>query len=473
MGMMQRVKHIHCVGIGGVGMSGIAVVLHRLGFQVSGSDMRQSVVTDKLVASGISVYFGHDKNNITNADVMVVSSAIDAGNPEIKAALAAHVPVVSRAQMLAELMRFKQGIAVVGTHGKTTTTSLLASIFEAATLDPTYVIGGKLNSIGENATLGEGPHFIAEADESDASFLLLSPLMAIVTNIDQDHMGTYDNDINKLHRAFVNFLHRLPFYGLAVLCLDDEGCRHILSEVTCPYVTYGQHLEADVRMIAFEQHGRLAHITIDAPRYQLNKQSLILNALGRHNALNALSAIVVALECGIDWQTIENALAEFAGIGRRCQYYGAVTLAGKPVQLLDDYGHHPCEVAATYEAIKEAYPGKRVVLVYQPHRYSRTEQLFEDFVNVLSSVDALVLTEVYAAGESPIPGADSRALCKAIRQRDGVAPVYAKDLSAAYQQLLQVLIPGDVILTQGAGNIGQFFNAYVLTEDAQGLREVG
>ncbi|MDO8953785.1 MAG: UDP-N-acetylmuramate--L-alanine ligase [Gammaproteobacteria bacterium] len=459
---MRRIRRIHFVGIGGAGMSGIAEVLHNLGYQVSGSDLKQTSVTRRLSELGIEIKIGHRPEYAEHANVVVTSSAVSTTNPEVQEAIARHIPVIPRALMLAELMRFKTGIAVAGTHGKTTTTSILANIFGDAGLKPTFVVGGKVNSTGTNARFGEGPYFIAEADESDASFLYLTPTISVVTNIDADHMVNYQNDFNVLRQTFVQFIRRLPFYGLAVLCIDDPNIREILPDITCSVLTYGFSEDADFRITNFEQIG-LRSTFIVVPKAESIKPFMVnLNLAGKHNALNAVATIAVAVDCEIPVESICKTLQSFAGIGRRCQVYGQIELAnGNKITLIDDYGHHPREIAVTYEALKNAYPKQRVVLAYQPHRYSRTEEQFEDFANVLSGTDALVMLEVYAAGEEPIVGADSKALCRAIRQRNKVEPIYVDNVDAAIELLPNILQDGDILVSQGAGDVDQIMHRLV------------
>ncbi|MBY6107810.1 UDP-N-acetylmuramate--L-alanine ligase [Ferrimonas balearica] len=448
---MGRVKRIHFVGIGGAGMGGIAEVLANEGYQVSGSDIAQNPVTERLVQAGAVVHIGHSAEWVEDADVVVVSTAIREENPEIRAARELRIPVVRRAEMLAELMRFRHGIAVAGTHGKTTTTSLTASLFGQGGLDPTFVIGGKLNSAGTNAQLGLGRYLVAEADESDASFLHLQPMISVVTNIEPDHMDTYGGDINKLYDTFVDFLHNLPFYGVAVLCLDDPGVQVILPRVGRRIVTYGFHPDADVRAEDFVQVGTRTQFTLHRPNR--DPLPLVLNLPGRHNVQNALAAIAVAMEEGVEDDAIEAALDQFQGIGRRFQQYGEFDTGGGKVLLVDDYGHHPSEVAVTIKAARASWPDRRLVMVFQPHRFSRTRDLYDDFCAVLAEVDCLLLMEVYSAGEDLIPGADSRALCRSIRQR-GIDPVYVPGPEGLPALLADQLQDGDVVLTQGAGNIG-------------------
>jgi UDP-N-acetylmuramate--alanine ligase len=452
----SQVQHIHCIGVGGVGMSGVAQVLYRLGYQVSGSDLRQNMSIARLKQLGVKVFVGHAPEHVGQADLVVVSTAVPQDNPELQMAITQGVTVVSRAQMLAELMRQHSSIAVTGTHGKTTTTSLMTQMFLAGGLDPSFVIGGKLNCVGTNARLGQGPYFIAEADESDASFLLMRPNIAVITNIDHDHMVTYDYDEQRLKQAFVDFLQCLPCDGLAVMCQDDALTASITAQAPCRVVTYGAAKQADVRLLSYQQCALMSHFVIEAPCYGVTQQSCQLNALGYYNALNALAGIAVALECGVAMVDIISAMENFAGIGRRCQHYGDVDWHGKKITLLDDYGHHPKEIALTYQAVKAAYDGRRVVLVYQPHRYTRTQELFDDFVDALSRTDALVLIAVYAAGEMPITGADSQALCRAIEQQGQVIPRYVSQVSEIAACLESTLQDGDVLLTQGAGDIGQF-----------------
>lgn len=451
-GSMRRIKHLHFVGIGGAGMGGIAEVLHNLGYVVSGSDIGQNVMTQRLVGLGIKVFKGHDDANIEGCDALVISSAVDFSNPEVAAAHERRIPIVPRAEMLAELMRFRYGIAIAGTHGKTTTTSLIASILAEGGLDPTFVIGGKLNSAGTNARLGSGKYLVAEADESDASFLYLQPMIAVVTNIDVDHMATYGGDYNKLRQTFVEFLHHLPFYGLAVMCLEDQGVREVMAECTRPMVTYGFSEEADLRAINVSQIGNTTRFT--ACRIAHADMEIVLSMAGRHNVLNALAAIAIAQELGVDDGAIARALSEFEGIGRRFQMNGEVeTIKGK-VMLIDDYGHHPREVAAVVAAIRDGWPERRLVVAFQPHRYSRTRDLFDDFAMVLSTVDALVLLEVYGAGEALIAGADGRSLARAIRARGQIDPVFIESPSDLASALMGVIQDGDIVLTLGAGSIG-------------------
>jgi len=455
--MRHKVKRVHFVGIGGSGMSGIAEVLLNLGFQVSGSDLSDSAATDRLRGLGARVSRGHDAHNVEGADVVVVSTAVKPGNPEVAAAHARRVPVVPRALMLAELMRLRQGIAIAGTHGKTTTTSLVASVLAEAGMDPTFVIGGRLEAAGSHAKLGKGEFIVVEADESDASFLHLQPVLAVVTNIDADHMETYGHDFGRLRQAFLDFVQRLPFYGMAVLCIDDPNVRAIMPLVTKPITTYGLSEHAQVRAadIRHEQ-GRMrftAHVKADGlPGKSLE---LVLNLPGLHNVQNALAAVAVGLELQAPEPAIARALAEFKGVGRRFQRFGEVVLAGgSGFTLVDDYGHHPAEMDATLAAVRGAFPGRRVVLAFQPHRYTRTRDVFEDFVRVLSSVDVLLLAEVYPAGEAPIVAADGRALARAVRVAGKVEPIFVEQIADMPQAILSVARPGDVVVTMGAGSIG-------------------
>lgn len=460
--MKNRVNNIHFVGIGGSGMSGIAEVLHNLGFNVSGSDQAQSAVTRHLSGLGIQVYPGHTAAHVTDADVVVISTAVKADNPEVVAAHERKIPVIPRALMLAELMRFRDGIAIAGTHGKTTTTSLTASILAAAGMDPTFVIGGKLTAAGTNARLGSGQYIVAEADESDASFLHLTPVMSVVTNIDTDHMDTYDHSVEKLHQAFVTFIHRMPFYGKAFLCIDSEHVRAIVPRISKPFATYGLDESADIYATDVRTEGTQMRFTVHAKHNSTEPFEVVLNMPGRHNVLNALAAIGVALEVGASVEAIQKGLLGFEGVGRRFQKYGEVALpSGGKVTLIDDYGHHPVEMAATLAAARGAYPNNRLVLAFQPHRYTRTRDLFEDFVSVLNTVDTLVLTEVYAAGEEPIVAADSRALARAVRVLGRLEPIYCEDVNALPETLINLLQDGDVVLTMGAGSINKVPAAFI------------
>jgi UDP-N-acetylmuramate--alanine ligase len=451
---MRRIRRIHMIGIGGTGMSGIAEVLVNLGYDVGGSDLRASAVTNRLTSKGIEVFIGHAAQNITNADVVVSSSAVDEENPEVVAARQARIPVVPRAEMLAELMRYRHGIAVAGTHGKTTTTSLIAAIFGEAGLDPTFVIGGLVNSVGSNAQLGASRFLIAEADESDASFLHLQPMVAVVTNIEADHMETYGGDFAVLRRTFLEFLHNLPFYGLAVLCIDDPVIRDLLGEVTRQVITYGFAEDADYRISDMQREGLSTRFVVHRPE---GKSSLpvSLNMPGTHNVLNATAAVAVACDEGLQEAAMQQGLASFAGVGRRFTQLGEVVFPGGKALLVDDYGHHPTEVKATLESARQAWPQRRVVMVYQPHRYTRTRDLYEDFVAVLSSCDVLVLLDVYPAGEEAIPGADSRSLTRSIRQRGQVEPIFAEQIEDVPELLSSIVGEGDVVITQGAGNVAR------------------
>ena len=450
---MGRVNHIHFVGIGGVGMGGIAEVLLNLGYQVSGSDIKGNAVTKRLQELGATVHIGHEAKNITQCDVVVVSTAITKGNPETEAALRKRIPIVRRAEMLAELMRFRFGIAVAGTHGKTTTTSLTTSLLAEGGLDPTFVIGGRLNSAGSHARLGEGQFIVAEADESDASFLYLQPMIAVVTNIDADHMETYGGDFNRLRQAFLEFLHHLPFYGLAVVCIDDPVIRELLPQISKPFLTYGFSEDADIRALDLHYENTRCHFKVKRAQ-EAQAIEVVLNLPGKHNVLNALAAITIAQELGVKEAAIQSALSQFQGIGRRFQLYGEIPIKNGSVTMVDDYGHHPREIAATIDAAREAFPQRRLVLVFQPHRYSRTRDLFEDFTQVLSKSDVLLVSEVYAAGETPIIGADGRTLCRAIRARGHVDPIFVEAVNDLPKALLDLLQDKDVLLTCGAGSIG-------------------
>ena len=452
--MKNLVKRVHFVGIGGTGMCGIAEVLHNLGYQVSGSDQSQNTTTQQLKDMGIAVFHGHHAENVENVDVVVTSTAINRDNPEVQAALTEHIPVIPRAMMLAELMRFRQGIAIAGTHGKTTTTSLTASILGAADLDPTFVIGGKLNAAGANAQLGKGDYIVAEADESDASFLYLSPVMAVITNIDTDHMDTYDHSVDKLHQAFIDFVHRLPFYGRAFLCRESEHVRAILPKINKPFSTYGFTAESDIYASDMVAEGMQMRFTVHLKDMSVRPFEVVLNTPGQHNVLNALASIGIALACGVNVEAIQAGLLAFGGVGRRFQCYEGLKLPqGGSVNLIDDYGHHPVEIAATLAAVRGAYPEQRLVLAFQPHRYTRTRDLFEDFVSVLNQADALLLTEVYPAGESPIVAADSKALARAIRVHGKIEPIYVETVAELPLSLVHVLQDGDILLNMGAGNI--------------------
>ena len=449
---MRRIQHLHFVGIGGSGMCGIAEVMNNQGYQVSGSDIADSVVTRRLQQIGIDISIGHDSKNIANADVIVVSSAIDRSNPEVKAALKARLPVVRRADMLGELMRYRHGIAVAGAHGKTTTTSLLTTMMAEAQLDPTYVIGGKLNASGKNAALGSSRYLVAEADESDASFLSLHPMAAIVTNIDQDHMDTYENSFDKLKAAYIQFLQNMPFYGLAVVCGDDPELYAMIDDIGRPVLTFGFEPFNDVQAIDVVSEGTKTHFTV--LRRDREPLRLTLNIPGIHNVYNALAAITMATDEGVDDEAITRALQKFEGVGRRFEQHAAVPIDEGNVLLIDDYGHHPKEVDATIKAARQSFPDRRLVMLFQPHRYTRTRDCYDEFVEVLSSVDELLLLEVYSAGENPIAGADTKSLARSIRLRGEVEPtIIDKDnLAPAMQRLLKA---NDMLITQGAGNVGQ------------------
>ena len=454
--MKHAIKHIHFVGIGGSGMSAIAEVLHTLGYTISGSDITDGAVLQRLAGLGITTYVGHAPANVAGADAVVTSTAVKADNPEVLAAREKHIPLVPRALMLAELMRLKQGIAIAGTHGKTTTTSLVTSVLEAGGLDPTFVIGGRLNSAGANARLGKGDHIVVEADESDASFLHLLPVMAVVTNIDADHMETYGHDFERLKGAFVDFVHRMPFYGNAILCTDDPGVRSILPKVTCPVTSYGFEEGAEVRAVNVRAVGGQMFFTVQRRNgVTLPDMDVVLNLAGRHNVLNALAAIGVAVELNIPDAAVQQALANFGGVGRRFQSYGDVpALGGGSFRVIDDYGHHPVEMAATLAAARGAYPERRLVLAFQPHRYTRTRDCFEDFVKVIGVADVVLLSEVYAAGETPIVAADGRALARALRVAGKVEPVFVDSIAAMPQAIIDNARAGYLVLCMGAGSIG-------------------
>lgn len=452
--LMHKVKRIHFVGIGGAGMCGIAEVLRNEGYAVSGSDIAKSKVTERLESLGITVFIGHNESNVNGASVVVVSSAIHQGNPEVDEARRLHIPVVRRAEMLGELMRYRYGIAISGTHGKTTTTSLIASIYAAAKLDPTFVIGGLLNSAGTNARLGTGRYLIAEADESDASFLHLQPMMTVVTNIEPDHLDTYGGDFNNLKKTFVEFLHNLPFYGVAVVCVDDPNVKDIIPQIGRTVVTYGTSEEADFRVTDFAETGPQCKFTL--VRRDAAPMKIELPIPGLHMAKNAAAAIAVALEEGIDEATIIDALKNFKGVGRRFQNYGEFkTQKGNRLTLVDDYGHHPTEVEVTIKAARQAYPDKELVMVFQPHRYTRTRDCYEDFVRVLQEVDKLILVDVYPAGEAPIAGADGRHLCMSIRLKGKLEPHFAQTVNEVPELLENLVDDNSLVLTQGAGNVVQ------------------
>jgi UDP-N-acetylmuramate--alanine ligase len=454
--MKHAIRHIHFVGIGGSGMSGIAEILLNLGYVISGSDLADSATLQRLAGLGIQTHVGHAGVHVAGADAVVTSTAVQADNPEVLAAREKHIPVVPRALMLAELMRLKQGIAIAGTHGKTTTTSLVASVLAEAGLDPTFVIGGRLNSAGANARLGSGDYIVVEADESDASFLNLLPIMAVVTNIDADHMETYGHDFNRLKAAFVDFLHKMPFYGTAILCIDDTAVREIVPQVSCPVTSYGFSEDAQVRAIDVRPVDGQMHFTVLRRNgVTLPDLDVVLNLPGEHNVLNALSAIAVAVELNVPDDALLRALAGFKGVGRRFQRYGDVPAKdGGVFTVIDDYGHHPVEMAATLAAARGAFPGRRLVLAFQPHRYTRTRDCFEDFVKVIGRADAVLLAEVYAAGEAPIAAADSRTLARALRLAGKVEPLFVDDIGALPQAIADTARAGDVVLCMGAGSIG-------------------
>ncbi len=461
---MRKIRKVFFVGIGGVGMSGIAEVMLNLGFAVSGSDSQPNIATVRLENLGATIYPKHDAGNVENMDVVVVSSAIDAENVEIVSAMEHRIPIIQRAEMLAELMRFRQGIAIAGTHGKTTTTSLVATVMAEAGMDPTFIVGGRVNSIGTNSQLGQSEYLVAEADESDASFLHLQPVVSVVTNIDADHMSSYENDFEKLRNAFVEFLHNIPFYGLAVLCIDDEVVHGLIPEVARPYVTYGFSSEADIYASDLEYHGGHTKFIVNGKNIK-TPMMFTLNLPGKHNVLNALASIAVGLEFEIDPQKIALALENFAGIGRRMQYLGAVSLEGGEAVFIDDYAHHPKEIAATVEGIRNGWPKKRVVAVFQPHRYTRTRDLFDEFVAVLNDVDVLLLLNVYPAGEKFINNADSRALAHALRLRGKLDAVLLEDEQKLSHTLANIIAPDDIVITLGAGSIGKL--ATTLFEQVQ------
>ncbi len=457
--MKHAIRHIHFVGLGGAGMSGIAEVLHNLGYAISGSDLSDSATLRRLAGLGIATHVGHEAAHVQGADAVVTSTAVQADNPEVLAAREKKIPVVPRALMLAELMRLKRGIAIAGTHGKTTTTSLVTSVLAEGGLDPTFVIGGRLNSAGANARLGQGEYIVVEADESDASFLNLLPVMAVVTNIDADHMETYGHDFGRLKKAFVDFLHRMPFYGTAILCVDNPAIREILPEVTCPVTSYGFAEDAQVRAIGVRAEGGRMRFTVQRRNgVTLPDLEVELNLPGEHNVLNALSAIAVAVELGIPDDAVLRALAGFKGVGRRFQRYGDLPAraenGGGHFTLIEDYGHHPVEMAATLAAARGAFPGRRLVLAFQPHRYSRTRDCFEDFVKVIGSADAVLLTEVYAAGEAPVVAADGRSLARALRVAGRVEPLFVDDVADMPRAIVDNARNGDVVMCMGAGSIG-------------------
>ncbi len=457
----SRIKKIHFIGIGGSGMSGIAEVLHNLGYQISGSDLNQSSVTKRLEKLGCKIFNQHHQNNLQKVDAVVVSSAISSKNSEIIEARKTHIPIVPRAEMLAEIMRFRFGIAVAGTHGKTTTTSLITHILNTAKLDPTYIIGGILNSSGINAKLGESDYLVAEADESDASFLLLQPMLSVITNIDQDHMSTYDNDYNKLEDAFVNFTANLPFYGACVLCADDAGVKGILKKITRPVITYGFTDGVDIQAFNVGQIERKMYFEVKCAALAIRSFKVELNGIGKHNILNTLAAIGVACELGIDIKIIQTALKSFGGVARRLDFHGTLTIDDKQVLLFDDYGHHPNEIKAVFESLKDTYKDRRLVVIFQPHRYTRTRDLFDDFSNALSKVDVLILLDIYPANERPIANINSSTLANSIRQRSTLNPIVVKDTGEVLKVLPNIIQNEDVILTLGAGNIHSLVNLLI------------
>lgn len=450
---MRRIRRVHFVGIGGAGMCGIAEVLLNMGYEISGSDIKAGKNTSRLQDLGATIFIGHEGSNVEGVDVVVCSTAVAEENPELVAARDSRIPIVPRAEMLAELMRYRHGIAVAGTHGKTTTTSLITSIFAEAGLDPTFVIGGLVNSAKTNARLGESRFLVAEADESDASFLHLQPMISVVTNIEADHMSTYDGDFNKLKKTFIDFLHNLPFYGMCVLCIDDPVVREIIPSISRSIITYGFSDDADYKIKNLSKENLQTSFTVERPG-DYNELNLTINMPGVHNVLNATAAVAVATDENLADIAIVRGVETFQGVGRRFQRYGEFTVGDGSVMLVDDYGHHPTEVAATIEAARQAWPDRRLVMVYQPHRFTRTKDLYEDFIRVLSTVDCLVLLEVYSAGEEAIPGADGRSLSGSIRSRGNVEPIFVPEISDVPQVLVEVMQPGDVVLTQGAGNVG-------------------
>jgi UDP-N-acetylmuramate--alanine ligase len=450
---MRRIKTIHFVGIGGAGMCGIAEVLLNQGYGITGSDIKASAVTERLEGMGAQIHIGHAGSNVAAADVVVYSSAVQSDNPELMQAKNDGKPIIPRAEMLAELMRYRHAVAIAGTHGKTTTTSLVASIFAEARLAPTFVIGGRLNSAGANAGLGESRYLVCEADESDVSFLHLQPMVAVVTNIDADHMGSYDGDFNKLKNYFIEFLHNLPFYGLAVLCIDDPVVAEIMPRISRPVLTYGFSDKADYQIVNLSQRRQFTDFTVRRPDGR-NDLLINMNIPGRHNALNATAAIAVATDEGIDDEAICAGLSKFQGVGRRFEIQGEFPIRDGSIMLLDDYGHHPSEVAATVAALRAGWPEARLVMIYQPHRYSRTKDLYDDFVKVLSDVDVLLMLDVYSAGEEAIPGADSRSLCRSIRLRGKIDPVFVQSENEVGDVLKDLVRDGDIVITQGAGSVG-------------------
>jgi len=454
---LKEVKRIHFVGIGGAGMGGIAEVLANQGYEVTGSDLSRNAVVQRLQSMNVRVFAEHVGDNVIGANVVVISSAIPQDNPEVVTAKKLRIPVIPRAQMLADLMRAKLGVAIAGTHGKTTTTSLAASVLTEAGFDPTYVIGGLLKSAGVHAHLGKSEIFVAEADESDASFLFLSPQITVITNIDADHLGTYNNDFNRLRQTFIEFLHRLPFNGLAIVCADDPEIAKIIPEIARPTITYGFDAKADIQIRDFNPNGFQSTFTLHAPALGLPDVTVTLNLPGKHNVLNTAAVYAIAAKLHVPTEAFQRALQQFSGVGRRMQVYGEVPIDNGSVLLVDDYGHHPREIMATWAAARQAWPDRRLVVVYQPHRYSRTYDLFQDFVEVLSEQpDKLLLLDVYSAGEAPIAGADGRSLFEAVRQRSKTEPVFVPKIEGLAEALQTILQPGDVLLTQGAGNVGAF-----------------
>lgn len=449
----RRIKHVHFVGIGGSGMGGIAEVMANLGYQVCGSDIQENVITKRLSDLGATIFTGHHESNIDGADVVVMSSAVKEDNPEIVAARKKRIPIVQRAEMLAELMRFRYGIAIAGTHGKTTTTSLVASILATAGLDPTFIVGGRVNSFASHSKLGAGQYLVAEADESDASFLFLQPIMSVVTNIDSDHLSAYDGNFENLQDAFLQFIHHLPFYGIAVLCIDDQNIKNLLPNFSRPYVTYGLSQDADYQVKLIETSGVRTQFTLNRPEKQ-SPINFSLNLPGIHNVLNSAAAAIIALQLDIKEKYIQSAFESFQGIARRFQIYPEICINQNKIQLIDDYGHHPTELAATMAAARSAWPDRRLVVLFQPHRYTRTRDLFDDFVRVLNEADVLMLCEVYAANEDPIVDADSASLSRALRARGKLNPILVKDLSEIYTTLENIVSDDDLLLTLGAGSIG-------------------
>ncbi len=449
----RRIKQVHFVGIGGSGMGGIAEVMVNLGYKVCGSDIQQNLITRKLSNLGATVFDKHAASNVDGADVVVLSSAVKENNPEVVAAREQRIPIIPRAEMLAELMRFRYGIAIAGTHGKTTTTSLVASILATADMDPTFIVGGRVNSFASHSKLGAGRYLVAEADESDASFLHLQPIMSVVTNIDSDHLSAYDGNFNNLQDAFLEFIHHLPFYGMTVLCVEDETIKALLPKIFRPYLTYGFGEDADYQITNIENSGTQTKFQLQRPENQPTIK-FVLNLPGIHNVQNAVAAAIVALQLDVEENFIQEAFENFQGIARRFQTYPIINIGGKKIQLVDDYGHHPTEIAATIQAAREAYPEQRLVVLFQPHRYSRTRDLFDDFVHVLNETDTLMLCEVYAANEEPIVGADSAALCRALRARGKLDPILVKDMSEIQNTLEHVIHDNDVLLTLGAGSVG-------------------